>query len=109
MKNRKHAIVLITAPDKKTARAVVKTALDKKLAAAGQIISQIDSVYRWLGKINNKKESLILLIAPAQNFKEIEKEIKKIHPYKVAQIISLDINQTSKDYAAWIKSSSNRF
>ena len=52
----KSAIVLVTAPDLKTARALAKAALRARLIACANLIPRIESHYRWQGKIESGTE-----------------------------------------------------
>ena len=44
------AIVLVTAPDLKTARVLAKAALSARLIACANLIPKIESHYRWQGQ-----------------------------------------------------------
>jgi periplasmic divalent cation tolerance protein len=37
-------------------------------------------------------------------FKKLLQEIKKVHPYKVPEVISVDIKNGNKEYLDWINS-----
>lgn len=98
----KNIIILVTTPDAKRADLIGSALLDKRLICAAQNLGKIKSLFFWQNKKVNRQESLLLLISKKSNFKKIEKEVKKLHPYKVPQIISFDISQSNKDYAGWI-------
>jgi uncharacterized protein involved in tolerance to divalent cations len=57
----KFAIVLVTAPDLKTARALAKAALSARLIACANLVPKIESHYRWQGKIESSAEVLLIL------------------------------------------------
>jgi len=94
-------IQVITTVDKKNkANEIAQILLDKKLAACIQIFP-INSLYKWKGKKEKAKE--LVLFIKGKNFKKIEKEIKKIHPYKIPEIIQVKITKANKDYLNWIE------
>ncbi|MDR3112861.1 MAG: divalent-cation tolerance protein CutA [Endomicrobium sp.] len=101
----KNIIIVVTTPDKKTANFIGEKLLSLGLIACWQDLGKIKSAYFWQNKKTRAAENLILLIAVKKNFQKIAKSVKEIHPYKVAQIISFDIAQTTKEYASWIKTS----
>ena len=68
------------------------------------MISGVESRFWWKGRIDHAKETLILLKARAKKFKEIEKQIKNIHDYKVPEIVAIPITAGSKEYLDWIDS-----
>jgi periplasmic divalent cation tolerance protein len=47
------SIVLVTAPDMKTARALAKAALQARLIACANLVPRIESHYWWQGKIES--------------------------------------------------------
>src|SRR5260221_14179583 len=57
----KLAIVLITAPDLKTARTLAKAALQAKLIACANLGPKVESHYWWQGKMEPGAEDLLLL------------------------------------------------
>lgn len=97
----KYILVLITSPEKK-AKAIVEHLLRKKLIACGNIVKNVQSLYWWEGKICCDDEVLIILKTKKKFFKKIIKEVKTIHPYKVPEIISLNLYSGNKDYLNWI-------
>ena len=50
------AIVLVTAPDLKAARALAKAALSARLIACANLVPKIESHCRWQGKIESSAE-----------------------------------------------------
>ena len=50
-------LVLVTAPDLKTARALAKAALVKRLIACANLIPRIESHYWWQEKSNGAPKS----------------------------------------------------
>jgi uncharacterized protein involved in tolerance to divalent cations len=60
----KFSLVLVTAPDLKTARTLAKAALKAKLIACANIIPKIESHHWWQGKIESGAEVLLILKAP---------------------------------------------
>ena len=57
----KHAVVLVTAPDMKTARKLARAALEARLIACANLIPKIESHYRWQGKIERGTEVLLVV------------------------------------------------
>jgi periplasmic divalent cation tolerance protein len=97
-------ILVLTTTDKKSlAQKIASTLLKEKLVACVSILP-MDSSYWWKGKIVNAKEFQVVLKTKAENYKKIEKLIKKLHTYDLPEIISLNIEKAGKDYLTWIKS-----
>ncbi|MCF7874489.1 MAG: divalent-cation tolerance protein CutA [Candidatus Omnitrophica bacterium] len=95
-------LVLITVPEK-DAKKVAKNLLDKQLCGCVNIIDSIESLFLWHGKIDREKESLLIVKTIDGLFKKLEREVIRVHPYDVPEIISFKLNKVSKPYASWLK------
>ena len=57
----KYVVVLVTAPNVKTGRALARAALTARLVACANLIPSIESHYWWQGKIDRCPEVLLLM------------------------------------------------
>lgn len=95
-------IVVVTLCDKiEIAHKIQETLLNKRLIAGCQI-SERESTYWWYGKIEKAYEYHLEMRTKESLFKEIEKEIKCIHDYKVCEISYYQIKGASKEFLTWI-------
>ena len=90
-----------TFEEKNDAEKLAELLLDKKLIACGQIF-EIDSHYVWKNERFIEKEFMLMMKTKESLFGQVEKEIKENHPFEVAEIIALPIQNVSKEYADWI-------
>lgn len=104
----KYITVFITVPDEKTSQKIIKKLLCEKLVSCVSVVSDLKSVYRWKGKICSSKEKLLICKSIKNNFKEIVKSVKSVHPYEVPEIVSLDISAGSTEYLEWISNTTLR-
>jgi periplasmic divalent cation tolerance protein len=100
-----YSIVLVTAPDLKTARMLAKAALNKRLVACANLIPKLESHYWWKGKIENGSEVLMLLKTTSSKFAALERLILAKHPYDTAEFIVLPVSRGSQRYLNWITNS----
>lgn len=100
-----YIVIFITAKDKEEARLIAAKLVEQKLAACVNIIEGIESVFWWEGKVDQAQEALLILKSKKSLFKEILKTVKKMHSYKVPEVIALPIVQGSQDYLQWINQS----
>jgi periplasmic divalent cation tolerance protein len=98
-------IVLTTVPNMDVANKIAKSLVESKLAACVNIISNVKSVYFWENKIYEDNELILLIKTVANNFKEVEKKIKELHPYQLPEIISLEVREGLLEYLNWIRES----
>jgi periplasmic divalent cation tolerance protein len=99
------AIVLVTAPDAKTARRIARQALEARLIACANVIPRIESHYRWQGGIESANEVLLILKTGRVQLKALEKMVLKNHPYDTPEFVIIPVNGGNKRYLAWWKSS----
>jgi len=104
----KFAVVLVTAPDLKTARALAKSALQAQLIACANLVPKIESHYRWQGKLETSAEVLLILKTTNSKLPALEKLILARHPYDTPEFVVLPIAAGNKKYLAWLAASCNQ-
>src|ERR1017187_9980812 len=101
----KHAVVLVTAPDMKTARKLAHAALEDRLIACANLIRKIESHYWWQGKIESGAEVLLVLKTTTACLAALEKLILAKHPYDTPEFLVLPVSRGNQRYLAWIDQS----
>jgi periplasmic divalent cation tolerance protein len=100
-------IVLVTSPDLKTARRLARAALAARLIACANLVPQIESHYRWQGKIEKGAEVLMVMKTPRARLAALEKLILARHPYDTPEFVVLTLAGGAKRYLAWLASACN--
>jgi len=99
---RKFSLVLVTAPDLKTARKLAKAALAARLIACANLVPRIESYYWWQGKMEAGKEVLMILKTTSSRLAALEKLIIARHSYDTPEFIVLPLTAGAKRYLEWI-------
>jgi len=99
------AVVLVTAPDLKTARRLAKAALSGRLIACANLVPRIESHYWWQGRIERGTEVLLVLKTTTARLARLEKLILARHPYDTAEFIVLPLRGGSQRYLDWLSGS----
>lgn len=99
------SIVLVTAPDLKTARALARAALSARLIACANLVPKIESHYWWQGNIESDAEVLLVLKAPKSRLAALEKLILARHPYDTPEFLALPVSAGSRKYLDWLAAS----
>ena len=94
-----------TFPDAETARKIVREIVQERLAACGNIVPQIESIYRWEGKLESSGEALALFKVAADRYREFEERLSSLHPYDVPEIICVQIEKGLPAYLQWVAQS----
>jgi len=100
-------VVLVTAPDMKTARALAKTALQARLIACANLVPKIESHYWWQGKIESGNEVLMILKTTRKRLAALEKLILAKHPYDTVEFLALPLHSGANRYLSWMLDSSS--
>ena len=98
-------VVLVTFPDVETARRIVTTLVEERLAACGNLVPGVDSIYRWQGTVETAKEVLVLLKTEKSRYEALESRVKELHPYEVPECLALSVAAGSLPYLRWLKES----
>jgi periplasmic divalent cation tolerance protein len=98
----KFAVVLVTAPDLKTARALANAALSARLIACANLVPKVESHYRWQGKIESGTEVLMILKTTKSKLAALEKLVLAKHPYNTPEFLVLPVKAGSRKYLAWL-------
>jgi periplasmic divalent cation tolerance protein len=99
------SIVLVTAPDLKTARALARAALAARLIACASLVPKIESHYWWQGKIESGTEVLMVLKTTQTRLAALEKLIVAQHPYDTPEFLVLPLKAGTKKYLDWLAAS----
>jgi periplasmic divalent cation tolerance protein len=99
------ALVLVTAPNLKTARALAKAALSARLIACANLVPKIESHYWWQEKIESGAEVLLVLKTTKARLAALEKLILARHPYDTPEFLVLSPSAGSKKYLDWLAAS----
>jgi len=98
-------IVLVTAPNRNTARKLARAALKARLIACANIIPHVESHYWWQNKIEQGNEVLMLLKTKSSRLAALEKLTLSLHPYDTPEIIVLNITRGNECYLSWLANS----
>lgn len=102
MQTNEARIVLTTAGSAEEARSLAQALVERRLAACVNIIPQIESVYRWQGKVEKATEWLLMIKTQAQAFDRVRDAIQELHSYDLPECVMLEVDAGSKPYLQWI-------
>jgi periplasmic divalent cation tolerance protein len=102
MKPTNFKIVLVTAPDMKTARQLARAALAARLIACANLVPKIESHYHWQGKLVRSTEILLVMKTTRARLPALEKLIVPMHPYDTPEFVVLTLAGGAKKYLAWL-------
>ncbi len=100
-------VVFMTAANLEEAARLAEMLVTERLAACVQILPEMESVYRWQGKLERQEEVLVIAKTIKSRFEELEKKVRAIHSYETPEIVALPVTAGSALYLEWLNSSVN--
>lgn len=97
-----YALVYITTSGEKESKKIGRTIVEERLAGCINIISTIESLYWWKGKIEEDTESILIVKTKVNNIENIIKRVKEIHSYENPAILAIPIVEGSKEYLDYL-------
>jgi periplasmic divalent cation tolerance protein len=96
-------IVLVTAPTVDKAAELARALVEEELAACGNVVPGLRSIYRWEGKVHDEAEALLILKTRAPLFEALRQRVVALHPYQCPEVLRLDVEEGHAPYLRWIR------
>jgi periplasmic divalent cation tolerance protein len=98
-------LVLSTFPDLASAQQIARQLVETRCAACANILPQVESIYWWQEKVESGSETLVLFKTSGDRYAALEAALRKLHPYKVPEIIALELGRGLPEYLEWVAKS----
>ena len=95
-------LTYVTTKNEEEALKLANLAVQKNLAACGNIFPKMKSIYKWKNKLQNDKETVLILKTNLNKYPLLEKLILEKHSYEVPCILKIPISDGNKEYLEWI-------
>jgi periplasmic divalent cation tolerance protein len=99
------ADVSITAENADWLADFTRSIVDDRLAACGNIVPNIRSIYRWEGAIEDDNEALVVLHTRQSLVPAIIERANRDHPYDTPQVLAVPVTDANPAYRDWILAS----
>ena len=103
MRQASYIIVFVTCSSTEEAENIAVTLVKKRVAACGNIVPGIRSVFWWKNSLEHEQEVLLMLKSRADLFPKIEDVVNAFHSYEVPEIIAIPIAAGSDAYLTWLE------
>lgn len=97
--------VYVTTPERAEADTIARIAVEERLAACANIISGMTSIYRWQGKVDEARETVLILKTRMALFDRLSARIKSLHSAECPCISALPIVAGDAGFLKWIEES----
>jgi periplasmic divalent cation tolerance protein len=95
-------LVLTTVPDGDTGERLVRQLVDERLAACGNLVPGVVSIYRWEGAVQREGEVLVLLKTCGGSVERLFQRVTELHPYRVPELLSFPVGAGLAAYCEWV-------
>jgi periplasmic divalent cation tolerance protein len=95
--------VVITAADPDWLAGFTRRLVADRLAACGQQIAAIRSIYRWDGAVQDEPEARVALHTRTALVDRIVERANAEHPYDVPCVMALPVVAANPAYVEWVR------
>jgi periplasmic divalent cation tolerance protein len=85
------------------AEAIATHLVEERLAACANILSPMQSIYRWQGTIERTAEVAVIAKTQALLFDKLTARVRALHSYDQPCIVALPITAGDRDFLDWVK------
>jgi len=96
-------LVLCTFPNAEQARQIGTLAVENQAIACVNLITGVESIYRWQGKVESAAEVLAVFKTTASAYPAFAAWLAGAHPYDTPEIIALDPAHVEPRYLRWLE------
>ena len=100
-------LLLSTFPDIGAARTAVRTLVEERLVACGNIMPGVESIYRWQGAVETSMEVMVIFKTTADSAEAAQARLRELHPYEVPEILRLPVDGGWPPYLDWVMDSTS--
>lgn len=98
-----YIVVFVTTSSADKASEIAKSLVEERLAACGNIVESIRSIYRWQGEVADEREALLILKTRRDLFEKLRDRVLKLHDYDVPEIVAINIEAGNQAYLRWLE------
>ena len=95
-------IVLVMASSRQEASKIGRAMVKQKVAACVNIVPAVTSIFRWQGKVQRSRETLLMVKTSGRRYAALERLIRSMHSYEVPEIIAINVDRGLSQYIAWV-------
>ena len=93
----------MTAPGVDEAETVVRSLLDERLVACGNVLPGAVSLYRWQGEVHRDNEAVVILKTLRRLVPRVLERAQALHPYEVPELLVQEVVDGNPAYLQWVQ------
>jgi periplasmic divalent cation tolerance protein len=96
-------LVYVPVPGPETGKSLASAAVERGLAACGNILPGMTSVYPWEGRLESSAEALLILKTTAVLGPALEAFLVEAHPYDCPCVLQIPASRVNPGYGGWVR------
>lgn len=96
--------VYITVGTDEEARRIARALVEERLAACANLVAGMQSVYRWMGEIEQATETVVIAKTRVDLLESLTDRVRALHSYECPCVVGLPATGGNQDYLDWIAS-----
>lgn len=95
-------VVFVTVPNTETGEFLARELVEERLAACGNVIPKLVSIYWWEDEIQRDEEALVILKTRVDRIEALRDRVTDLHPYEVPEFLALPVEEVHEPYVQWV-------
>jgi periplasmic divalent cation tolerance protein len=95
--------VQVAAPSKEVATQLARSAVEARLAAGGQVVGPVTSVFWHQGEFGTGEEWQVILKTTDERYPQLEKHLVERHEWTNPEIIAIPLAAGLAPYLDWVE------
>lgn len=100
--------VTVTGPNVEMMAELVRGLVEARLAACGNVVPSIRSIYTWQGRVEDDNEVLAIVHTRHDVIDEVMTHIVDRHPDDTPQILAIPVTAALPAYRTWLIEATSR-
>lgn len=96
-------LVLTTLASENDAEQFVRTLVEERLIACGNVVPGLASIYRWQGAVEREAEVLVLMKTTGRRVDAALERASDLHPYEVPELLTVTVDGGTAPYRRWVR------
>ena len=96
-------LVFTTFEREEEAARVVRSLIEERLIACGNLLPEARSLYRWKGEVEDAREVVALLKTRKQDWSALVSRLHELHPYETPECVAVRVAAGAPKYLAWLE------
>jgi periplasmic divalent cation tolerance protein len=95
-------LVSTAAGDRESAIGLLRSSVQSRLAASGQVVGPVATAFWHLGEFGEGEEWQVLLKTTSDRYEELQAHLIEVHPWQNPEVTAVRISEGSAPYLEWV-------